>query len=68
MSHSITMNHAHLAAIAGAALFVILSSSLAYRLTSIVAPTQRYGCPTRLGLILHAFVFAILFALIEPHI
>ena len=62
------MNHAHLAAILGASLFVILSSSVAYKLTSVLAPTARYGCPTRLGLILHALVFGILFALLEPHI
>lgn len=50
------------------ALFIILSSSTAYKLTSAVGlPTQKYGAPTRLGLILHAIVFYILFTVLEQH-
>jgi len=62
------MNHEHLAALIGASLFVILSSSVAYKLTSAIVPTQRYGCPTRFGLLLHGLVFGLLFLLLEKHI
>lgn len=60
------MSHAPLLAVA---LFIILSSSTAYRLTNATGlPTQKYGVPTRLGLILHSIVFYVLFMLLEPHI
>lgn len=48
------------------ALFVILSSSPVYRLTNSVLPTQRYGAPTSLGLLVHAAIFAVLLALVSP--
>lgn len=58
------MNSSSLLAVA---LFIILSSSTSYKLTSAIGlPTQKYGVPTRLGLILHAIVFYILFSVLEP--
>jgi len=48
------------------ALFIIFSSSTSYKLTSSLGlPTQKFGTPTRLGLILHALVFGVLFALLQ---
>lgn len=51
------------------ALFVILSSSTSYKLTSAVGlPTQKYGSPTRLGLLIHAAVFWVLFGVLQPYV
>jgi hypothetical protein len=61
----VLMSHSNLLAVA---LFVILSSSTAYRLTNATGlPTQKYGAPTRLGLILHSIVFFVLFTLLDRH-
>lgn len=62
------MNHEHTAALLGASLFIILSSSAAYKMTSVIVPTKRYGCPTRFGLLLHGIVFGLVFLLLEKHI
>jgi hypothetical protein len=46
------------------ALFIIISSKPLYTLTNSLLPnieTQRYGAPTRVGLIIHAVVFALTF-------
>jgi len=46
------------------ALFIITSSKPVYALTNSLLPnveTQRYGAPTRIGLIIHAVVFALAF-------
>lgn len=46
------------------ALFIIISSKPVYALTNSLLPnieTQRYGAPTRVGLIIHAVVFALAF-------
>lgn len=60
------MSHSSILAVA---LFVILSSSTAYRLTNATGlPTQKYGAPTRLGLILHSIVFFVLFTLLDRHV
>lgn len=48
------------------ALFVILSSTPAYRLSNtLVRGTHRYGQPTALGVLLHAALFALLLAMIN---
>ena len=39
--------------------FIILSSSQMYKLTSIILPTAVNGCQTTFGLVLHSFVFLI---------
>lgn len=46
------------------ALFIIIGSKPVYALTNSLLPhveTQRYGSPTRIGLIIHAVVFALAF-------
>lgn len=64
----VTLYSMHQSALLATALFIILSSSTAYTLTSATGlPTQKYGAPTRLGLILHAIVFYILFVLLDSH-
>jgi hypothetical protein len=47
------------------ALFVILSSTPAYRLSNTLVRTHRYGQPTALGVLLHAAIFALLLAMIN---
>jgi len=60
MSHSVLL---------ATALFVILSSTTSYKITSSLGlPTQKYGTPTRLGLALHALVFYVLFMLFDRHV
>lgn len=54
--------------ILAAALFVIFSSSVSYNLTSLVLPTQEFGSPTRLGLIVHGSAVFLTFMLLAPHI
>lgn len=51
-----------------AALFIILSSGPAYKLTSMVLPTESFGTPTRLGLVLHAIVCFALFFLLAKRV
>ena len=46
------------------ALFIIISSKPVYTLTNSLLPnleTMRHGAPTRVGLIVHAVVFALTF-------
>jgi hypothetical protein len=48
------------------ALFVVLSSTPAYRFTSALGlQTHRYGQPTPLGVVVHAAIFALLLALVS---
>lgn len=62
------MKQAYTLALLGGSLFVILSSSVAYTLTDTILPTQKYGCPTRLGLLVHAIAFIGLFMLLQKHV
>lgn len=54
--------------ILASALFIILSSGPAYKLTSTLLPTEAFGTPTRLGLVLHAAVCFVLFMFLSKHI
>lgn len=62
------MNRSASLPLLGGSLFVILSSSLAYQLTNRILPTQRYGCPTRLGLVVHAIAFVLLFTVLQTRV
>lgn len=55
-------------AILAAALFIILSSGPAYKLTNMLIPTESYGTPTRLGLVVHALACFALFFVLSKHI
>lgn len=56
-------------ALLATALFVIFSSSTSYKLTSgLGLPTQKYGSPTRLGLLIHAAVFWLAFVLLQDRV
>jgi len=58
------MHHKFTYPIVAALLFIVLSSKPVYAITNSVVPgieTQKYGAPTRVGLVLHAVVFSILF-------
>jgi len=60
----ITMFDKFQSTILAIALFIIISSKPVYALTNSLLPnieTQRYGAPTRVGLVIHAVVFALTF-------
>jgi hypothetical protein len=62
------MHHKYTYPIIAAVLFIILSSKPVYSITNSLIPgveTQRYGAPTRFGLVLHGVVFSILFVLLR---
>lgn len=62
------MHHKFTYPILAAVLFIILSSKPVYSITNTLIPgveTQKYGAPTRLGLVMHAIVFSILFVLVR---
>lgn len=55
-------------AILAASLFIILSSGPSYKLTNMLLPTESYGTPTRLGLVVHAVACFALFLVLSKHI
>ncbi len=62
------MHHQFTYPIVAALLFIILSSKTMYSFTNRLLPnieTEKYGAPTRAGLVLHAVVFSILFYLLR---
>jgi len=64
LHNNITMFDKFQASILAIALFIIISSKPVYTLTNSLLPnieTQRYGAPTRVGLVIHAVVFALTF-------